>query len=216
MVRPYSTMSLRRREAHDEAGDDRREQHAGAGERQIGEGEHRALRCRLRHHRRHLLDHVVQPHDRIVPGEDRIDQTLEPAGAPDQQDDADDDPGQQRTPNLGAGQRSRSSSAGPAACRWRNRRGCATPATATAPSAARSCRNPIRQPIEISEAPMSTIQGLMKFEIRNCGIANDTPQTRIAGQISRMPRKPANAQINQNGTISEKNGNCRPTMAPST
>jgi hypothetical protein len=30
-----------------------------------------------------------------------------------------------------------------------------------------------------------------------------------------MPRQPANAQINQNGTISEKNGNCRPTMAPS-
>ena len=30
---------------------------------------------------------------------------------------------------------------------------------------------------------MSTIHGLMKFEIRNCGIAKDTPQTRIAGQI---------------------------------
>src|SRR5882724_10158291 len=63
------------------------------------------------------------------------------------------------------------------------------------------CRKPIRHAIEISDAPMSTIQGLMKFEIRNCGIANDTPQTRIAGQISIMPRKPANAQISQNGTI---------------
>ena len=62
---------------------------------------------------------------------------------------------------------------------------------------------------------MSTIQGLMKFEIRNCGIAKETPVTRIAGQISFMPRQPAKAQISQNGTISEKNGNCRPTIAPS-
>src|SRR6516162_5067720 len=45
-------------------------------------------------------------------------------------------------------------------------------------------RNRIRQPIEISEAPMSTIQGLMKFEITNCGTANDTPVTRIAGHRS--------------------------------
>ena len=76
-------------------------------------------------------------------------------------------------------------------------------------------RKPIRHAIEISEAPTSTIQGLTKFEIRNCGIANDRPQTRIAGQISIMPRRPAKAQISQNGTISEKNGSCRPTMAPS-
>src|SRR5215470_16358963 len=77
-------------------------------------------------------------------------------------------------------------------------------------------RNPIRQAIEMSEAPMSTIHGLMKFEIRNCGMANDTPHTRMAGQIAIMPRQPANAQISQNGTMSEKNGSCRPTMAPST
>src|SRR5262245_35783409 len=74
-------------------------------------------------------------------------------------------------------------------------------------------RKAMRQAIEISDAPMSTIHGLMKFEIRNCGIANDTPHTRIAGQISIMPRKPANTQISQNGTISEKNGSWRPTMA---
>ena len=37
--------------------------------------------------------------------------------------------------------------------------------------------------------------------------------TRIAGQISIMPRKPAKAQINQKGTISEKKGSCRPTIA---
>ena len=61
---------------------------------------------------------------------------------------------------------------------------------------------------------MSTIQGLMKLEITNCGIANDTPVTRIAGQTSFMPLQPANAQTTQKGTISEKNGNCRPTIAP--
>src|SRR5216684_8683516 len=70
---------------------------------------------------------------------------------------------------------------------------------------------PIRQAIEMREAPMSTIQGLMKFEMRNCGIANETPHTRMAGQTSIMPRQPANAHTTQNGTISEKKGNCRPT-----
>ena len=67
----------------------------------------------------------------------------------------------------------------------------------------------------MSEAPISTIHGLMKLEIRNCGTANETPVTRIAGQISIIPRQPAKAQISQNGTISEKNGSCRPTIAPS-
>src|SRR5690348_6092704 len=76
-------------------------------------------------------------------------------------------------------------------------------------------RNKIRQPIEIKEAPMSTIQGLMKFEIRNCGIAKETAVTRMAGQTSFVPFQPAKAQISQNGTISEKNGSWRPTMAPS-
>src|SRR5256885_17236975 len=76
-------------------------------------------------------------------------------------------------------------------------------------------RKPIRQAMEMSEAPMSTIQGLTKLEIRYCGIAKETPVTRIAGQISFMPFHPANTQISQNGTIREKNGSCRPTMAPS-
>ena len=62
---------------------------------------------------------------------------------------------------------------------------------------------------------MSTIHGLMKLEIRYCGIANETPVTRIAGHTCIMPRQPANAHTTQNGTISEKNGNCRPTIAPS-
>src|SRR5262245_34345436 len=54
-------------------------------------------------------------------------------------------------------------------------------------------RKPIRQAIEMSEAPMSTIHGLMKLEIRNCGIAKETPHTRMAGQIATMPRQPAKA-----------------------
>ncbi len=75
-------------------------------------------------------------------------------------------------------------------------------------------RNRIRQPIEISDAPMSTIHGLIKFEITNCGIANETPVTRMAGHTSFMPFQPAKAHTTQNGTISENTGNCRPTMAP--
>src|SRR4051812_18476391 len=76
-------------------------------------------------------------------------------------------------------------------------------------------RKRMRHAIEISDAPMSTIQGLIKFEIRNCGIANETPVTTMAGQTSFMPFQPANAQISQNGTISEKKGSWRPTIAPS-
>src|SRR6185312_594892 len=76
-------------------------------------------------------------------------------------------------------------------------------------------RKRMRQAIEISDAPMSTIHGLMKLEMRNCGIANETPVTRIAGHTPIMPRHPAKAHTTQNGTISEKNGNWRPTIAPS-
>src|SRR5262249_60766820 len=43
--------------------------------------------------------------------------------------------------------------------------------------------------------------------------ANEPPATKIAGQISSMPRKPANAHTSQNGTINEKNGSWRPTIA---
>jgi hypothetical protein len=68
--------------------------------------------------------------------------------------------------------------------------------------------------MEISAAPISTIHGLMKFEIRYCGTANEIPVTRTAGHTCTMPRQPAKAQISQAGTINEKNGNCRPTIAP--
>ena len=53
----------------------------------------------------------------------------------------------------------------------------------------------------------------MKFDTRYCGIANETPVTRIAGQTSHMPLRPAKAQISQNGTSTEKKGSCRPIIA---
>src|SRR5579872_540394 len=67
-------------------------------------------------------------------------------------------------------------------------------------------RNKMSAPIEISDAPMSTIHGLMKLEMTNCGTANEMPVTRMAGQISFMPFQPAKAQTTQNGTISENTG----------
>ena len=45
--------------------------------------------------------------------------------------------------------------------------------------------------MEMSEAPISTIHGLMKFE-KDCGMAKETPVTKIAGHTSFMPRYPAN------------------------
>ncbi len=36
----------------------------------------------------------------------------------------------------------------------------------------------------------------------------------MAGQILSIARGPQNAQITQNGTISENSGSCRPTIAP--
>src|SRR5260370_2872484 len=51
-------------------------------------------------------------------------------------------------------------------------------------------RNRMRQPIEISDAPISTIQGLMEFEITNCGIANDTPVPKMTHQSSSMHFQP--------------------------
>ena len=51
-----------------------------------------------------------------------------------------------------------------------------------------TCRKQIRQAIETSDAPMSTIHGLMKFEIRNCGTANDTPHDEHRGPDLRACR----------------------------
>src|SRR5579864_8363968 len=74
-------------------------------------------------------------------------------------------------------------------------------------------RKPARHAIDTSDATMSTSVGPWKLDIRNCGIANATPVISTAGQISIIRLKPANAQISQNGTISEKNGSWRPTIA---
>jgi len=69
--------------------------------------------------------------------------------------------------------------------------------------------------MEISAAITSTSIGPWKFDTRYCGTANVTPATRIAGHTSSILRQPAKAQISQNGTITEKKGSCRPTMADS-
>ena len=74
-------------------------------------------------------------------------------------------------------------------------------------------RNSTSETIETMAAMMSTNSGPMKFDTRYCGIANDRPVTKIAGQISIIALRPANAQINQKGTNNEKNGSCLPIMA---
>ena len=134
-----------------------------------------------------LVDHVVQAGDRVVPGREGVHDRLEPVGAPQQQDDADDDPRHAASPDLRGGRLGFGAG--------RLRRGIVAAESSWLRSAGevqisfgcQTFRKPIRQAIEISEAPISTIQGLMKLEIRNCGIAKETPVTRIAGQISFMP-----------------------------
>src|SRR5262245_989395 len=65
-------------------------------------------------------------------------------------------------------------------------------------------------------APIAARYGLIStLEMKNWVTPKETPQTSAAGQISLVARQPAKAQISQNGTITEKNGSCRPTMAPS-
>ena len=66
--------------------------------------------------------------------------------------------------------------------------------------------------IEAIEATTSTSHGPCRLETRNCSAANGTPAMRIAGQMPSIPRHPANAATSQNGTSTEKNGSCRPTM----
>src|SRR5258708_4849612 len=153
----------------------------------------------------------MQAGDLVGPDRPWIDLGLEPVRPPQQQDRADDEKAAHASLSVGfafaaasvagivAAESSRPRSLGDSHSSF----GC------------HSRRKPTRQAIETSEAPMSTIHGLMKFEMRNCGIANDTPHTRMAGQTPIMPRQPANAHTTQNGTINEKNGSCRPTMAPS-
>ena len=69
--------------------------------------------------------------------------------------------------------------------------------------------------MDTTAAMTSTSSGPMKFETRNWVMAKLTPVTRMAGQISHMALRPANAQMSQNGTRREKKGSCRPIMADS-
>src|SRR6267154_67803 len=70
------------------------------------------------------------------------------------------------------------------------------------------------------------ISAVVTFAVEEAGLAGMVPaessrlrsagdsQSVSGGQISFIPLKPAKVQISQNGTISEKNGSWRPTMAP--
>jgi hypothetical protein len=53
------------------------------------------------------------------------------------------------------------------------------------------------------------------LDTRYCGIAKLRPETRIAGQISIITLRTANAQISQNGTSKENSGRMRPTIPES-
>ena len=60
---------------------------------------------------------------------------------------------------------------------------------------------------------MSTSHGPWKFETTYCGIAKATPATSTAGQTSIIPRSPRTPRRARTGTMSEKSGSCRPTIA---
>src|SRR5205085_6985557 len=67
-------------------------------------------------------------------------------------------------------------------------------------------------PSEEREATTSTSDGPTKFETRNCGIANASPAVSATGHTPIIPRKPEKAHATQNGTSTEKNGSCLPTI----
>ena len=58
----------------------------------------------------------------------------------------------------------------------------------------------------------STSHGPCRLLTRNWVAPKLAPHTRHAGHTSRIPRQPTCAATSQKGTISEKTGNCRPTM----
>ena len=73
-------------------------------------------------------------------------------------------------------------------------------------------RKSASEAIETMAATMSTSHGPWKFDTAYWGIAKERPATRMGGQTSSVFLQPTNAMISQNGTITEKNGSCRPTM----
>src|SRR3954469_23203410 len=75
-------------------------------------------------------------------------------------------------------------------------------------------RNRIKQAMAQPPAAMSTIQGLMKLEIRNCGTAKLTPATTMAGHTSHIFRQPTSANTSQKGMSRAKKDDWRPTIWP--
>jgi hypothetical protein len=66
--------------------------------------------------------------------------------------------------------------------------------------------------IEATLLARSTSHGPCQLLTANCVMPKLAPQTKHAGHTSRIPRQPTCAATSQNGTSSEKNGNCRPTI----
>src|SRR5208282_6301116 len=73
----------------------------------------------------------------------------------------------------------------------------------------------MRQAIETTEETMLTIHGPCRFDISNCGTANETPATRMAGHTSSIALHPANAHTSQKGTRMQNGVRMRPAIAPS-
>ena len=68
-------------------------------------------------------------------------------------------------------------------------------------------RNSDKQ-IKLTKAEVTSgNSGPMKLAVKNCVTANDTPATKIAGHVWRMPRMPSIIATNQNGTTTDKIGN---------
>ena len=201
----------RRRVAHDEAGDDRGEQDAGAGGREQVEAVDRRLRRRRRR----------PPAAPAGPGcagrrpgtcrSDAVQPGLHLREAPDEDEDAEDDPGHPGARHRAA----RHVAASRCSCRPRPRVRGRPVRAAPRSSTIRGCQTLRKQrqaAIETSAATTSTSHGPWKFETRNCGTAK---RRRRPGSPARPRacRGSREGQISQNGTINEKNGSCRPTMA---
>ena len=73
-------------------------------------------------------------------------------------------------------------------------------------------KKPTKQAMDTTAAITSTNSGPMKLDTKNCMMAKLKPVTKIAGHTSHMARRPAKAQISQNGTSKEKKGSWRPTI----
>ena len=131
----------------------------------------RALLGRLRHHRRHLLDQVVQARDREAGREEAVEPGLDRRQAPDEDEHGQDDPGRPGADHVGTRMRvARRPIAGPAAAASR---GLVPLERDRAPDlfGRQTRRKRTREAIETMAAMMSTSSGPMKLDTRYCGIA---------------------------------------------